>query len=92
MKPDDLPPGIFVEKTAADVIADDRVTLAFVFLNKDGTISMNWVNFLFLPGPLAMGDVLRAELIRKLRVHADGLESREIDQLTRRFFDPGASS
>ncbi|SRR5258708_29308358 len=81
--------GAILSKEAHEVIDEEGATLGLVRLNRDGRIGLNWVSELFNPESLAgldstiAGKVVRAELVAVLRKHADGLESRELDRLTK---------
>lgn len=60
-----------------EAVKDDHVRIAVLELGDHG-VSLNWLSLLFSPGTL--NDKLRKHIVEVLRLHADKLESREMDQ------------
>jgi hypothetical protein len=56
---------------------------AMIKFTVDGTILLQWATILFNSEDHPMPDEVRAELVRVLRQHADGLESHDIDRRTK---------
>lgn len=73
--------GSVIEKNAADVVDEFGAVLAFLRFNRNGTVTLNWATSIFNGEMPPLPDVVRAELVRVLRMHADGLESRELDHM-----------
>jgi hypothetical protein len=84
-KPEGWDPGAFFERTSDQVFDDAGVTIGFVRLNRTGTLTLNWSTVFFNNPALPVPDEVRAEIVRVLRQHADGLESRELDKLMQGF-------
>jgi hypothetical protein len=58
----------------------DGMTIAVLRFNRDHGLGMMWMPFLFTNKELPLNDLVRAEIVRMLRFHADKLETREIDK------------
>jgi hypothetical protein len=86
MKMEDAIAAFYVHKNANEMVDENGITLALIRVSRNGIVAITWESGLFMPDSgRTMPDVLRKELIRKLRQHADGLESREMDALVRDF-------
>lgn len=72
--------GTVIEKTAAEVVDDQGVVLAFFRFNRNGSISLNWAAQFFNGDLPPFPDALRKEMVRVLRQHADGLESGDLQK------------
>lgn len=72
--------GTVIEKSAAEVVDEHGVVFAFLRFNKNGSVTLNWAAHIFTGELPPLPDPLRAEMVRVLRMHADGLESRDLDR------------
>jgi hypothetical protein len=67
----------------ANVVSEDgALNMAFLRLNPSGSVTLNWAS-VFFDGTMPMPDVMREECIRVLRLHADGLESGDLERRIR---------
>lgn len=82
MKPQDLPPGMMIEKDAGDVMDETGVTMAMLRIQNTGRIAILWINALF-NGMIQLTPEMRRGIAKELRHHADALESGELDKLMR---------
>lgn len=80
MKPAKFGDGFIAQhaENMAEVVDDTSVTIATIKLFHNGRAGILWAAPLFSDA-LAMPDELREMLVRQLRLHADKLESREMD-------------
>jgi hypothetical protein len=80
----------FAELTDAPV-TPEGVTVAFLRWRLDGEsmhVNFCWLPQLFAAGVPPMPDVLRDEIVRVLRFHADRLEARDLDKRMQEIMNP----